>query len=772
MTALLAELTAQDKYVFVAAVVIVLAAVAYGWRDVSRFGFRRVRAIAGLCFTEAIRRRVLWVTPLAIVGVFAITQLTRPTDEQDAIRQTARYGLFATGMIVVFTAVLLACTNLPKEIESRVIFTIVTKPTTRLEIVLGKVLGFGLVSGLILLIMGAFTFAYLEVRAAVMVSSARQELAQLESQDQSAGGATTRPATGPAATAGADVAGGLNRRIRQQTLRRYIEGGLLGTKAIQWPTDVQVYARNPGPASDPIHWITGAQQTYAAVPLAVTPQQQDAIIDAVGHGHLVYLVVRAQVDRQSNISAEEQKDLDGSGNPKEGADVFGPAVATTGPVSYRPRIQMVAKSARTGAFVAVEILQGKSNGTGLSQDPVPDKGWKPGGMREYRIPLAVKPSPGKPYDVKPMSDFVKAATEDRVNLEINGGTLTYEWGFGAQPVSLVVPSGTLDEPDFSKLLVDIPSSVTDSIDPPDRPLTETAGPPSPPGVRYLARLGRTGMQLLGRATEAGDGAVAVYRFTGAPEADAVEGKVVLQTKISVDRGGDLDADLHRASVASVAVRNLKTGYVSPDVVLEPQTGKLVDIGVPAESVAGGDFDVLVRGRTPGQQLSLHGLTASIPSVSLVTARHSFALNLIKALAVLWLMSILVVAIAVFCSTFLSWPIAVVLTLLLLLGRWGVDTLGDALAPGSSRSTVKDLFKISDPTQNKAVTDSMEALSGVLRTVGPVLPDVSQFPVFEDIDRGVSMPVVKVGRAAREVLVYGLPLVLLTYCVFRRKEVAP
>jgi hypothetical protein len=35
-----------------------------------------------------------------------------------------------------------------------------------------------------------------------------------------------------------------------------------------------------------------------------------------------------------------------------------------------------------------------------------------------------------------------------------------------------------------------------------------------------------------------------------------------------------------------------------------------------------------------------------------------------------------------------------------------------------------------------------------------------------------MPLSKVGRSAREVLVYGVPLVLLTYCVFRRKEVAP
>jgi hypothetical protein len=794
MTPLLAALTTQDKAVFVVALLIAVAAIAYGWRDVSRFGFRRVRAIAGICFTEAIRRRVLWITPLAIVGVFAVTQLTRPTDEQDAIRQTARYGLFATGLIMVAAAVLLACTNLPKEIESRVIFTIVTKPTTRLEIVLGKVLGFAMVSGVILLIMGAFTFAYLEVRALSMVSGAKQELARLEAEDaaapaapaarpapatgpSAAGAPPSRaaPATGPAADATKAVAEGdaataLNRRIRKQTLRGYVEGGLLGTKAVHWPTDMQVYARDPGLTSAPVRWITGAQQTYAQVPLVLDEAQQEAIKQAVGQdgGHLVYLVVTALVDRQPNVSPEEQRDLDASGAVREGEAVFGPAVPTTGPVVYRPRISVLAKSARTNAPLAAEVFQGKAGG-GTGYDPVPDPTWKLGMPRQYRIPLALKPPPGKPYDTNAMSDFV---TEGRVNLEISGGTLTYEYGLGAQPVAVVVPAGPVDAPDFSRLLVNIPSSATESVDPPGQQVTESSAPPSPPGVRFLARFGRTGVQLLGRAADYGDGSVAVYRFTDAPAADAVGGRVVLQTKISVDRGGDLDAEKYRTSVASVSVRNLANGYTSPPVELEPQTNRLVDVTVPAEAVAGGSFDVLIRGRTPGQQLALHGLTASVPSVALVTARHSFALNLFKALGVLWLLSVLVVAIAVFCSTFLSWPIAVVLTLLLLLGRWGVDTLGDALAPGSARSVSKDLFKISDAAQNKAVTDSMEALSTVLRTVGPVLPDVSKFPVFEDVDRGVSMPAGKLWRAAREVLVYGVPLVLLTYCVFRRKEVAP
>ena len=41
----------------------------------------------------------------------------------------------------------------------------------------------------------------------------------------------------------------------------------------------------------------------------------------------------------------------------------------------------------------------------------------------------------------------------------------------------------------------------------------------------------------------------------------------------------------------------------------------------------------------------------------------------------------ITTVAIFASTFLSWPIAVVLTLVILLGHWGVAQLGDATAPG-------------------------------------------------------------------------------------------
>src|SRR5436309_140046 len=143
----------------------VVVGIAFGLTDMARLSLRRISAISDVVFVEAWRRRVFLITPVAILGVIIVSQLQRPLDEQDAIRQTTKFCIFATGLLVALSTIILACTNLPREIENRVIYTVVTKPTTRLEIVLGKVVGFAKVSLAILLIMGVFTYAYLRVRA-------------------------------------------------------------------------------------------------------------------------------------------------------------------------------------------------------------------------------------------------------------------------------------------------------------------------------------------------------------------------------------------------------------------------------------------------------------------------------------------------------------------------------------------------------------------------------------------------------------------------------
>jgi ABC-type transport system involved in multi-copper enzyme maturation permease subunit len=155
----------------------------------------------------------------------------------------------------------------------------------------------------------------------------------------------------------------------------------------------------------------------------------------------------------------------------------------------------------------------------------------------------------------------------------------------------------------------------------------------------------------------------------------------------------------------------------------------------------------------------------------VQADRSFGLNLAKSLLILWLLAILVVTIAIFASTFLSWPIAIVLTVLILLGRWGVVQLGDALTPGIGRQVVND-FGMKDAAQSEVVSRSVESLSQALRAFSSILPDINQFAVIEDIERGIWIPLSSIGAALLVLLMFGLPLVVLAYVIFRNKEVAP
>ncbi len=698
----------------VALAIVVIGLFVIGLKDVLRLSPVRIWAVSSVGFTEAIRRKVLWVTPLAILGVILVAQFQRPIDELDAIRQTTKFCLFATGMLVTLTAILLACTNLPKEIDNRVIFTIVTKPTTRLEIVLGKVVGFARVSATILLIMGVFTFSYLHLRAWTMQRDVKQRL-----ESPTAVEVALRP-----------------------TLEHYIQAGLLNAKEYFQPSDLSFYSSIPENESAR-RWISGVGEQQVAIPFEIPADKIPATVEQAAEllGPMSLRIVGKVDVRRSK------------GAPEAEAVAEPTTKASTAPEGFEVRVPYLPGK---------EPVGGEEDLTGELAASLPYVGIDILDRDFYNLAEPQQVNGGAPVEMK-------VGDNQTFNVQVDNAALPLiaRQAFEGNPARLFVNVRGLGQGyEFS---VD-PASIRLGYAPPST--TEVVFAEEYPSVKseagtiraaYRGRMGNHGLQL--RGDTAGQAPVAIMSYRGQPfDADG-RTHVPVEVRTFIERSGADETEESLLDLA-ISVRNADTNETSEAVVIHPDNGRTAYANVPAAALAGGNFDLLLQVNTPGAWISLNGM-----NVGMVSADRSFGLNLFKSLFVLWLLSILVVTIAVFCSTFLSWPIAVVLTVLILLGRWGVMQLGDSLTPGIGRQVVTD-FRLQGSAESAVVSNTVENLATALRTFSKVLPDIDRFAVTTHIERGVWIPGAVLWDALIVLLFFGVPLVVLAYVIFRNKEVAP
>ena len=677
-----------------AAAVIVIAVVIVGIGDLARLSPVRVLAISGVVVSDAIRRRVLWIAPVAIVGILAVVQFLNPIDPQDAIRQSTKVCLFATGLIVTVVAIILACTNLPKEIENRVIYTIVTKPTTRLEIVLGKVLGFARISGILLLIMGLFTYGYLTFREWRMRSWVRQQLVE---------------------------------HPGDQVLQPYANANLLSTRSLEQPDRAQMLGRPPAGGASVV--LKGGEAQYFTVPFQPTAQQKDALVAAVNGGGALFIVTKLPYE-QSIPTPDEIKTIRDLKLPFVEA---GRGPADTG---LLPSVPSPVRVPIPIPQVEIKLYDKDLNPLVEQRNAVND------GKPIQLPPGGNQPTPSLAL-VSPegVQGIVKA---DRFTVLVEASTPTVSYEVGPVPVVLAYATSP------GSNLVEIGPAM-DSDGQPEKPSCES-------------HRGRYGMQFRGKSD--GSGPVAVFHFTGADTPRTADGKAPVHLKIGIESAGDFEHESNLVPRLSLQVHNRKSGRTSDPSEVRIESGRVIETRVPVEYVDGGEFDVYLRGLNEG---TWYGVEAQ--SLSVVTAERLFATNLVKSLLILWLMAIMVVVIAVFCSTFLSWPIAVVLTLMILLGHWVFGQIGTAAGAGLGAEVTQSMG-IDDPATARVMRESVDMLNTALNFLAQFLPDISKFAATEDIERGVSVPWSKIGDAGWVLLTYGLPMLLLAYVIFRRKEVAP
>jgi ABC-type transport system involved in multi-copper enzyme maturation permease subunit len=667
---------------------IVLFCAIIGFRDVLQFSPTRTLAIARVCYRESIRRRVLYVIPLAVLGVLVVSLFQRPIDELDAVRQTLKFCLFATGMLVVMLGIILACTNLPREIENRVIYTIVTKPTTRLEIVLGKVLGFSAVSALLLGIMGVFTFGYLGIQAARMQG---------------------------AITAKLEMPAGNLQPGERQTLEHYRDFGLLTAKKLEPPTDTKVLATAPRTGDDKL-WFGEFSEGDVIVPFRVNHEELLRVMEQADSGpNAERLAIRLTVSQR----------------PAEGASAKQPVIA--------PFVDPNADGRTANISVSLTDAYGQMLASEKDLDTAVEVLTSRTAPTELLLPIPSKVLPA-------------LGSQRAVGVRIVGASRGRLYGLGKEAASIVV------------------------VGPDDKNLLDAAGKPrgfvgdrdyieaDRQRVSFRGRQsGRGGQQLTGSAARTGPVALLQYRNAPLP---ADTGPVGLEVHMAVERSGD-NATQDIPTIVEASFFNLANPSAAPVVLTAaPENNRLLFLTVPAAAVAGGNFDIQLRCLTDETWV-----TVSTGDVLLVSQRQPFAWNLFLSLSVLWLLSVLVVTTAVFTSTFLSWPIAVVLTLMLLLGRWLVEALGDSIATGIGNQFVTTMG-VKGAAESQAISKSVEALAGLLRTLGAILPDIGVFAAMQDIERGMRVPLYVLLDSGLMVLIFGLPLLALSYLFLKYKEVAP
>lgn len=127
-----------------------------GFEDWRKTSLRRVWTLAQLTIKEAIHRKVLLVFAIFIVlfmfaGWFLADAAERPELQTKAY---ISFVLTAIGWLMLPVVLLLACWGLPEDIKARSLHTVVTKAVRRHEILLGRILGFTVVTTLVLVIVG------------------------------------------------------------------------------------------------------------------------------------------------------------------------------------------------------------------------------------------------------------------------------------------------------------------------------------------------------------------------------------------------------------------------------------------------------------------------------------------------------------------------------------------------------------------------------------------------------------------------------------------
>jgi hypothetical protein len=136
-------------------------AIPRGIADLVKMSPRRVGAIASLTAKESIRRQDILVGVVFVLLFMFAGWFLSSTDLDTPAKPYISFVLTAIRWLIIPVALLLSCWGLPADIKIRSLHTVVTKPVRRSEVVLGRMLGYGAVMTLGVVVMGLVGYVWI-----------------------------------------------------------------------------------------------------------------------------------------------------------------------------------------------------------------------------------------------------------------------------------------------------------------------------------------------------------------------------------------------------------------------------------------------------------------------------------------------------------------------------------------------------------------------------------------------------------------------------------
>lgn len=125
---------------------------------------KRIWALTCLTLKECVRRKALLVfVVFAVLLMFGGWFLPESSERAELeVSNHIAFVLTTISWLILPVVIFLSCWGIPEDIRIRSLHTVVTKPARRVEIVLGRMLGFGTMAVSILVLMGAFGYVWIQ----------------------------------------------------------------------------------------------------------------------------------------------------------------------------------------------------------------------------------------------------------------------------------------------------------------------------------------------------------------------------------------------------------------------------------------------------------------------------------------------------------------------------------------------------------------------------------------------------------------------------------